>query len=205
MSAREKDPRWVRVGEQLRRRRATLGYPRRTAWVRDVEGPGISGRLIVDLETGARTNFDPESLTIAEERYRLRPGAIRRVLSGETGELEPLPEPGQPAEEAGGTAPLSAPPPDSGDPADEQWDETITGPPLLREGETLRWRRLCEDSVRYALTRTEPHTGEPEHILYTFDGEWSRDAQFVVKFFRYQLDRHARPHRTNPPNGQREG
>ena len=94
--------RWEALGAALIRRRCTMtrddgtpgGYHIRAEFCRR---PGaLSSQLVLALERGKRTNYEPSTLTRAEACYQLQDGAIANYLSGVTRVLHPG-EPGRTA------------------------------------------------------------------------------------------------------------
>ena len=95
-------PAWERLRRVLVTRRVQLdpAYANRGVFARS-EGVKVSYAVIRDLETGARVNFDPATLALADASYRYAAGSIQRVISG--GDPLPLEDireepPGEPAE-----------------------------------------------------------------------------------------------------------
>ena len=89
---RRGSPEWVRLGEQLARRRAGLspdyeGHGGRAAFARD---RAVNLKLVQDIELNARENFTPRTLRDDIARaYQVTYESIRRALEG--GTLEPAP------------------------------------------------------------------------------------------------------------------
>ena len=72
---------WKRVGQELQKQRARLGYPKRSSWVRHL---GVTQpRTIEDLENGRRDNYTTATLAQIEGWYHWAPGSIQAVLQGE--------------------------------------------------------------------------------------------------------------------------
>lgn len=69
--------------------------------VSELLGARVSYRVITDIETGARTNFNSSTLALLEQAYGWTAGSINRVLAGENptptdgpgATPEPAPEP----------------------------------------------------------------------------------------------------------------
>lgn len=83
------DAEWKRLGQLLQARRTQLDparFRKRAAWIEHAAEYGVSRRMIIDIETGGRTNYTTETIRAIEDAYRLRPGAIMTVLAG-AGEL----------------------------------------------------------------------------------------------------------------------
>ena len=82
-------PAWERLRRILVTRRVQLdpAYANRGVFARS-EGVKVSYAVIRDLETGARVNFDPATLALADASYRYAAGSIQRVISG--GDPAPL-------------------------------------------------------------------------------------------------------------------
>ncbi|USY19684.1 hypothetical protein NE857_31395 [Nocardiopsis exhalans] len=74
------------LGQALIARRASFDPTRfrtRPGWVEYVNAEsGLSKRVIIDIETGARDTYRDETLTALESLYRLQPGALRAALTG---------------------------------------------------------------------------------------------------------------------------
>lgn len=72
---------WARLGRLLRMRRAALDprYSKRSVFC---EATGLNYKLVADIETAQRTNFDPETLARFEVAYRWETGSIEQVLQG---------------------------------------------------------------------------------------------------------------------------
>jgi len=82
--------RWRLLGDALIRRRIQMGHHIRAEFCRL---PGsLSSQLVLALERGKRTNYEPATLTRAEVQWRLRPGAITAFLTGATDDLIILPD-----------------------------------------------------------------------------------------------------------------
>lgn len=76
---------WKRIGQMLVRRRTELDparYRTRRGWMDAVTAAGLSKRVIVDIETGARDNYRDETLGTVEDLYRLKRGTIRQAIAG---------------------------------------------------------------------------------------------------------------------------
>lgn len=79
------DTDWKRLGRLLVARRVALDpsrYRTRTGWLPHAEKHGLSKRVVVDIETGARTNYRQGTIAAVEDAYELRPGAVMAVLAG---------------------------------------------------------------------------------------------------------------------------
>jgi hypothetical protein len=113
---------WRRLGELLTRRRIELGYRSRPSFV---AARGLShGRIVSDLETGARSNYDLAPLMEYEIAYHWQPGSIGAVLAG--GEPRPADssDPVGPAPQDGGVL-LSLPSDAFADLTDAEREEAI--------------------------------------------------------------------------------
>jgi hypothetical protein len=81
---------WQRLGKDLERRRAQLGYGyrQREDFLRDRGGPPPSVKTIGRLERGERPGYPESTITLLEQMYGVEPGSFETVLRG--GSLEPL-------------------------------------------------------------------------------------------------------------------
>lgn len=183
---------WLDLARRLRTRRVELD-PRYKNLSEFSRATGVNYKTLQRAEGGRQHTFGRGTLVELDLAYEFPPGTIEAILVGES----------TPA--AGGAAPLSASPHDSGDPADEQWDGYLAGEPHLREGEVLRWRRVGDSRIRYVLTRHNPATRREEHVLQTLSAE--RGIGYVVQRFRDDLDAYSEAEmlpRANPPKDPRE-
>jgi hypothetical protein len=80
---------WQHVGEQLQQRRVQLDRRWRNRTIFADEA-ALNYKMVQDIETHARTNFEIPTRADIELAYCLMPGNIRRMLDG--GPLEPDPE-----------------------------------------------------------------------------------------------------------------
>ena len=87
-------PERKRLGEILAARRAQISprYSKREAFIRE-RGRGLSPSTFADIETRARTTFEPATIIALEMIYLLPPGWLAAALNGDT---RPLPPPGRP-------------------------------------------------------------------------------------------------------------
>ena len=69
---------WVRAGEQVRRARSR-SYGTRSDFA---AATGLSVSVLGELERGARSNFDPDTLARVEDALGWAPGAITDVAAG---------------------------------------------------------------------------------------------------------------------------
>lgn len=70
---------WRQLGDEIIARRAQLGYRSRPAFA---AASGLSKRLLDDLETGARANYRPETITALEYALGWQPGSAERIRRG---------------------------------------------------------------------------------------------------------------------------
>lgn len=74
------------IGQALIARRTSLDpthHRKRDGWMATVTTEtDLSKRVIIDIETGARTNYSPETLTTLEGLYRLKDGTLQSALAG---------------------------------------------------------------------------------------------------------------------------
>ena len=74
------------IGQALIARRASFDPARfraRPGWMKHVkEKAGLSKRVIIDIETGARDTYRDETLSALEALYRLQAGSLRAALVG---------------------------------------------------------------------------------------------------------------------------
>lgn len=87
-------PERKQLGEILAARRAQISprYSKREAFIRD-RGRGLSPSTFADVETRARTTFEPATIIALELIYMLPPGWLAAALNGD---IRPLPPPGKP-------------------------------------------------------------------------------------------------------------
>jgi hypothetical protein len=85
---------WERLGRYVIARRVKLGYRSREPFAAALK---ISTRVLGDIETGRRSNYDPTTLASLEDVLGWETGSIDRVLRGGDPILAP-PAPGQPEE-----------------------------------------------------------------------------------------------------------
>lgn len=134
------------IGKTLVTRRVSLNPERhrdRPGWMETVKArTDLSVRVIIDLETGARDSYQPNTLAALEQVYRLYPKTLGAALKG-TGQL--ISEDGEllyPTSE-----PLRLPDPD---PVEE-------------------WARQLAQDVKKALSRLAP--GEAEEVMGAARGQ----------------------------------
>ena len=72
-------PDWVRLGTYVVSRRIDLGYKKRPALT---EVSGISTRILGDIETGRRGNFDRTTIAALEKALGWEPGSALRIAAG---------------------------------------------------------------------------------------------------------------------------
>lgn len=81
-----------RLGQALAARREQIHprYANRSAFIRE-RGRGLSAASFSDIETRARTSFEPATITALESIYELPPGWLSAALNGD---IRPLLPPG---------------------------------------------------------------------------------------------------------------
>jgi hypothetical protein len=72
-------PDWARLGEYVVARRVRLGYKKRPAFS---DASGISTRILGDIETGRRGNFDPTTIAALENTLGWATGSASRIAHG---------------------------------------------------------------------------------------------------------------------------
>jgi hypothetical protein len=72
-------PDWARLGEYVVARRVQLGYKKRPAFS---DASGISTRILGDIETGRRGNFDPTTIAALENTLGWATGSANRIAHG---------------------------------------------------------------------------------------------------------------------------
>jgi ribosome recycling factor len=70
---------WVRLGEYVVARRVHLGYKKRPAFS---AASGISTRILGDIETGRRANFDRTTVAALENTLGWATGSVASILRG---------------------------------------------------------------------------------------------------------------------------
>lgn len=160
------DPVWARLAQLLAERRSSLRpeWAERTQFARDV---GLSYRSLSDLENARRDNYKPSWLARIEELYRLEPGAVQRLLSGETDELEPKKSGDAPSTSSGGHLPvekLDTPPEPVAVRDEPEWVEGISWWPSRRDPDgiivyRMRWLGGRDRAIRREfITEADPET-----------------------------------------------
>lgn len=72
---------WAQVGEVLRRARALKAPGKSRVEFAKAVGASRSLRVLNDIETGKRENYDPQTIANVEVWYELRPGQIHEVVA----------------------------------------------------------------------------------------------------------------------------
>jgi hypothetical protein len=72
-------PNSARLGEYVVARRVQLGYKKRPAFS---DASGISTRILGDIETGRRGNFDPTTIAALENTLGWATGSVNRIAHG---------------------------------------------------------------------------------------------------------------------------